>query len=424
MIKFLFKGILRDRQRSLLPIITVSIGVFFTVVMSTWLTGILGDVVDMSAKFSTGHVKIMTKPYAELKDQFPNDLAILGVEELEADLNEQFPDMEWVNRIKFGGLLDVPDEKGETRAQGPVAGMAIDLLSPETKELDRMNINKSLKRGKLPSAPKEILISDSLAYKLELEMGDRVTFIGATMDGSPTYPDFKVVGTVSFGTAAMDRGAFIVDIADAQKALDMEDAASELLGFFSNGKYVDEEAQRVTDAFNAQYKDSEDEFAPIMFSLREQDDLAQMIDYSGMVTGIFVFIFVFAMSIVLWNMGLLGGLRRYNEFGLRLALGESKRAIYTSMIYESILIGIVGSSIGTALGLAMAFYLQEVGVDFSSMVKNIGMMMPGVYRARIEPSHYFVGFIPGLLSMVLGSALSGIGIYKRQTAQLFKELEV
>jgi len=26
--------------------------------------------------------------------------------------------------------------------------------------------------------------------------------------------------------------------------------------------------------------------------------------------------------------------------------------------------------------------------------------------------------------MVIGNALSGIGIYKRQTAQLFKELEV
>lgn len=424
MIKFLFKGIIRDRQRSLLPIITVSLGVFFTVVMSAFLTGVMGDLVDNSARFSTGHVKVMTKPYAELKDQLPNDLAILGVDSLIQDLQSQNPDMEWVPRIRFGGLMDVPDENGETRAQGPVAGLAIDMLNPETKELDRFNIEKALRKGALPAQSKEILISDELAEKLEINIGDRVTFIGATMEGSPIYPDFNVAGTISFGTAAMDRGAFIVDIQDAQRVMDMEDGAGELLGFFKSGKYIHEDAQRVTDAFNAQYVDSKDEFAPIMFSLKEQDQLADMIDYGSMMTGIFVFVFVFAMSIVLWNMGLLGGLRRYNEFGLRLAVGESKRAIYSSLIYESILIGLIGSTLGTVLALGMAYYLQEVGLDFSEMLKTNSMMISGVYRAKITPSAYYIGFIPGLLSMVLGNALAGIGIYKRQTAQLFKELEV
>jgi putative ABC transport system permease protein len=33
------------------------------------------------------------------------------------------------------------------------------------------------------------------------------------------------------------------------------------------------------------------------------------------------------------------------------------------------------------------------------------------------------GFIPEILSTLVGAGLAGIGIYKRQTAQLFKELE-
>jgi putative ABC transport system permease protein len=31
--------------------------------------------------------------------------------------------------------------------------------------------------------------------------------------------------------------------------------------------------------------------------------------------------------------------------------------------------------------------------------------------------------MPGLLSTVIGTMLSGVGIYRRQTAKLFKELE-
>ena len=63
MIRFLLKGILRDKQRSLLPVIVVTIGVMLTVVLYCWLTGILNDSVELSARFSAGHVKIITAEY-------------------------------------------------------------------------------------------------------------------------------------------------------------------------------------------------------------------------------------------------------------------------------------------------------------------------------------------------------------------------
>ncbi|RLD73906.1 MAG: hypothetical protein DRJ10_17335, partial [Bacteroidetes bacterium] len=90
----------------------------------------------------------------------------------------------------------------------------------------------------------------------------------------------------------------------------------------------------------------------------------------------------------------------------------------------AILIGIIGSVVGTILGLGMSYYLQEVGIDFSEITKNINMMIPPVYKAAIFPQLFYIGFIPGLIAMVLGNALAGFAIYKRKTAQLFKELEV
>ena len=50
--------------------------------------------------------------------------------------------------------------------------------------------------------------------------------------------------------------------------------------------------------------------------------------------------------------------------------------------------------------------------------------MPSVMRAYITSDLLYVGFIPGLFSMLLGTALAGRGIFKRETARLFKELEV
>jgi putative ABC transport system permease protein len=68
--------------------------------------------------------------------------------------------------------------------------------------------------------------------------------------------------------------------------------------------------------------------------------------------------------------------------------------------------------------------LQEYGIDFSAMTKNVTMMIPPVYRAAVTPELFYIGFFPGLFAMTLGNALAGYAIYKRKTAQLFKELEV
>jgi len=134
-------------------------------------------------------------------------------------------------------------------------------------------------------------------------------------------------------------------------------------------------------------------------------------------------VFVIAMSLVLWNAGLLGGLRRYGEVGVRLAMGEEKGHIYRTMIYESIMIGLAGSMIGTFFGLLFAWLIQEYGIDISGLMEGSSLMMPTTIRARIMPSDFYLGFIPGLISTVIGTMLSGIGIYRRQTARLFKELE-
>ncbi len=424
MIKFLFKGILRDKSRSLLPVIVVALGVFLTVFMSGFMKGVFGEITDLNAKFTTGHVKILTRAYAENADQVPNDLALLGAKDLINQLKADYPYMEWVERIHTGGLLDVPDSLGETRGQGQAVGTAVDLLSQGTGEVERMNIRKSLVKGSLPAKQGEVLISDDFAERFKVSIGDKITLFGSTMNGSMMLSTFRVSGTLSFGSTILDRGAIFMDISDAQTSLDMEDAASEVLGYFKDGKYDDTRAKEVEALFNAKYSDPKNEFSPVMSRLVEEQGLGDYLKLAENAGAMMVAIFVVAMSIVLWNTGLLGGLRRYSEFGIRLALGEEKKHIYIMTIYEAILIGIIGSVIGTGLGLAASYYMQEHGMDVSGMLSNIGMMLPSVYRAEVTPALFYIGFFPGLIATVLGSALAGFAIYKRRTSQLFHELEV
>jgi len=238
MIRFLFKGLIRDRQRSILPSIVVAAGVMLTVFLVCYLTGIMSGFADFSAKFSSGHVKIMTRAYADNLSQKPIDLAMTDVSGLIDKVKQDYPDMEFVLRTQFGGLLDAPDENGETRSQGPAMAIAIDMLTPGSKEPERLTLDNILVKGSIPDKPGEILISDEFATNLDVAPGDPVTLMGSTMYGSMTFYNFIISGTIRFGVGVMDRGAIIVDISDAQAALDMQDASGEILGYLPGGHYL------------------------------------------------------------------------------------------------------------------------------------------------------------------------------------------
>lgn len=424
MIRFLIKGLLRDKSRSLIPFIVVAIGVMLAVFLRGYINGIMVDMIEQTARFNTGHMKVTTRAYSENMDQVPNDLALTGSDSMKADLEKTFPGMKWVERIKFGGLIDVPDENGETKSQGPAMGMGVDLLGKDSEEASRLNLEKSLVRGKMPSKGGEVLLSEYFSRKLSLNPGDKVTLIGSTMFGGMAFQNFTVSGTIRFGNTAMDRGTVIADIRDVQGALDMKNIAGELLGFFDNGYYDDELAAITISEFNKKYN-SEDVFSPVMLRLRDQESMGLYVDLAKSMGAIITFIFIIAMSLVLWNAGLLGGLRRYGEIGVRIAIGEEKGHIYRSMITESLIIGIAGTIAGTAVGLSLSWLMQEYGLDISDFTKNAsaGVMMPDVVKSRITPRDFYIGFIPGVLSTVTGTMLSGIGIFKRNTARLFKELE-
>ena len=423
MIRFLLKGLIRDRHRSLFPVLIVTLGVMLTVLIHCWVTGILGDAIETNARFSTGHVKIMSRAYAENEAQLPNDLALLGVDALVRELVRQFPGVTWVRRIHFGGLADVPDARGETRSQGPAMGLAVDLLSTGSDEIARLQIEDAVVRGTLPAQAGDVLLSDEFASKLGVRPGDTVSLLGSTMHGSMAMRNLVMTGTVRFGIAGMDRGAMIMDLADAERTFDMTDGAGEILGFIGPAAYDDRRARTVADAFTARFTKPDDEFTPVIRTLREQNDLGSMLDYVQRMIGLMVGVFVLAMAIVLWNAGLIGGLRRYGEIGVRFASGESKGDVYRSMLLESLAVGLIGSLCGTLVGLGFSYILQTRGLDYGALMQNTSMMAPTVYRARITPPAFVIGFLPGLFATVLGTALSGVGIYRRKTAALFKELE-
>ena len=427
MMYFLTKGLLRDRSRSLFPVIIITITVAIVIFAIGFMKGSMNSVFQSTAVIISGHEKVVTRAYKEESQMLPNDLALLNVDQIIRNLDKEYPDHFWSPRITFGGILDMPDKNGETKDQGPVYALGIDLLKTGSRIIEIWELDKNLVNGRLPKTFNEALIGQKLANKLNITVGDTATYIGTTMHNAFTTYNFTIVGTFDLQKGQADSQMMLVDISGARKALDMENAASEILGFTHSLFYDDDKAVSLRSNYNENYSDSSDIFSPVMMALRDSSqqmgDMVEFVDAFLMIIGT---IFLIIVMVVLWNMGLMNGLRRYGEIGLRLAMGESKGVVYRSMIVEAVIIGLTGTMIGTGLGLSIVYYVQENGIDYYEVVATMStasMVMPNVFYAKITPDLYYIGFIPGLIATVLGTMLAGIAIYKREMAQLFKELE-
>lgn len=428
MILFLIKGLLRDRSRSLFPVVIITITVGIIIFAIGFMRGTMNSVFLDTAVIISGHEKIVTRAYKEESQMLPNDLALLDVDQIMENLNKEYPNYFWSPRITFGGLLDIPDNNGETKDQGPVIAMGIDILSNESRMPEIWELEKCLVEGKLPENSKEVLISKKLANKLNISVGDLATYIGTTMHNAFTTYNFLIVGTFDLRKGQTDKQMMLVDISGARKALNMENAASEIFGFTHSLFYNDDNAVDLRTNYNNSYSDTSDIFSPVMLALRDSSEqMGTMVDMVDMFLLIIGGIFLIIVTIVLWNMGLMNGLRRHGEFGLRLAMGESKGDVYRSMILESLIIGLTGTILGTSTGLMLTYYAQEYGIDYSEVISTMStssMVMPNIFYAQITPELYYIGFIPGVIATLLGTMLAGVAVYKREMAHLFKELEI
>ena len=431
MITFLFKGILRDKSRFLFPFLIVTIGVALVISLVGFMEGTMMGMIDNTANLDTGHLRLVNKPFYDEEHLRPLDRSLAAQKETREWLEKNSSDkVKWGPRIRWGAILDVPDEKGDTVSQTPIVGMALELKNKGSLELKRLRLDEALVGGKLPELKNEMLMGDQLAKTLGIELGREVTLIGQSFDGGLVADNYRVVGLVKFGVSAMDKKMVLIDLSDAQNSFYMEDMITDWLGFmparFSLNEY-EEIKSNMTQPLSQWIEKPPISWAkddrPILLTIRDQQNIGSMTDKFNIIKGFVVGIFTFLMILVLWNAGILNGIHRYGEMGLRLAFGESHLKVIFNLGVEGLFIGILGTITGCLFGGAFAWYLQEVGINMGDSFAQSGLMINDIVRARLTTGAFIQGIVPGVFASVAGNLVASLAIFKRSEANLFRELE-
>jgi len=100
---------------------------------------------------------------------------------------------------------------------------------------------------------------------------------------------------------------------------------------------------------------------------------------------ILIVVFV-VVALGVTNTLLMAVLERTREFGLQLALGTRPGLIVRTVLYESLVLGLVGLAAGFVLGALIVFYYHSFGFDlaaYAAASRNIPGMTSVVYPTLV-----------------------------------------
>jgi len=397
LLKLAFRNIFRFKRRTIITFCSVSVGLALLIITICLMNGIDKQSIGNIINCQTSHLKIFKAGYFAKKDEVPMNLTISDPDRICA-LIKNIPGVAAVEgRVLFGaGLIMGMDEL-------PCLGVAIE------PELDPglFNIKESLAEGEwLEPGDAKLLVGKNLAADIGLSVGDTVTL---RMITSPDKEDFswnaldlEVKGIFESGNPAVDSGQVFIPLAQAQEALAMPSAATEIaVRLDSNDESKIAAVQRrIKEALKPGKEGLEvytwKDLAGLFLAVSEMKT-----QRSAMI--ILIMLVIASMGII--NTMLMAVLERTREIGMLAALGMKKWEIMKLFIFEGGFIGVIGSLAGCILGGLVGWYLQVHGWSLASMGESIKKMSAAVYPVK---DVFYAEVTVDVLIMVflLGTAIS------------------
>ena len=121
--------------------------------------------------------------------------------------------------------------------------------------------------------------------------------------------------------------------------------------------------------------------------------------------GVFMLIILGALGFGIVNTMLMVILERTRELGMLMAIGMTKRRVFSMIMYETIFLALVGAVIGEVLSLLLIKYYGIVGIDLSSWAEGLETIgYNAITFPALEPIRYLqitaMVFVTGILASI------------------------
>ncbi len=422
-----WKNVWRNRMRSLIVMIAVTIGMIGGIFSSAVFKGMSDQRVKEAIRYETSHIQIHHPRFMEnqeLKYTLENS-------EKMAEEIASMPQVQSVSRrmeipvmiksattgtgVQLMGI-DPEKERNVTAIYDAVYD-STDLIDQYGFE-DPQRISKFLKDScgtyfGRKTRWQQIVIGEELAKQLKVDVKSKVVVNLQTTNGNLSGGVFRVAGIYRITNSAFENTVAFVK----------KDALADLTGLKSGSTH--ELAIRLED---------DNELNPIMSKLETQYPDLSIMSWKdiqpelGMITEWLDVMLYFVMVIILLALGfgivntmLMVVMERVKELGMLMAIGMNRIRVFTMIMLETIFLSLTGGIIGMAIAAVLVNYFSNAGINLKAFAQGFEAMgyNPMLYP-QIGTAFYFsiTGLI--ILTAIVASVYPAVKALKMNPAEALR----
>lgn len=376
------RSIVRNPRRTTLTIAASAFGLAAFVFLLSFVGGYLAQLVDNSTGYITGHLQIQ---HPDFRKQFDPALSLGDSDALLAQLRQR-PEV----------AAAAPRTQAQVLVSSPTTTRNVMLLGIEPlAERDVTFIDRAIVEGRAlgPADDRDIVIGRKLAERLNVRLGEKIVVMAQAADGSLASAAYRIGGIFATESEAFDNAIGYVTLEAAQRLLVMDNRVSAIA--------VKLKDRDTVDAFSAGLQQQFPRYRVLAWS-EILPEVGQMIGYIRVMARIIVGIVFIVVALGVMNTLLMSVMERTREFGIMLAMGTSPGAITRLVLYESLVLAVIGVLAGLLVGGALVIWLGVTGIDLTQYTRGLATIpgMTSVIYPRLG-----VGAVVSPVLVLLGVSL-------------------
>ena len=247
--------------------------------------------------------------------------------------------------------------------------------------------------GRFPINANEVSIDEATAERSHLAVGGQLI-----VAGSATAKRYTIVGILKFGGGQSfgGAGAAILTLPEAQRVVGQQGHFDQIDVAASPGVTPSE----LRDRIRAALPSTVDVRTGAEQASKESSDLESNLSFLRTFLLVFAYVSLVVGAFIIFNTFSITVAQRTREFGLLRTLGGSRSQIMRSVVYEGLLLGVVGAVLGLLGGIALAPGLDQLFKSFGADLPDSGTV--------IETRTIVVSLVVGISVTVLAGLMPAV----------------
>ncbi|MFW6028938.1 MAG: ABC transporter permease [Halanaerobiales bacterium] len=380
-----FRNLNRNKLRTIISIIAIAIVVMIVVFIRGLLLGFTESTFSLQIDNFFGHVRVMDKDYQSRELLLSLDYTINGlngnstkhlIEEI-----SKIPEVEHVlPRLKFGAMINSEGNSKIIVAYGIDMELESSYGGIETDVI-----------GRIPTSSGEMLVGKGILDAFNLQVGDNLTILFSNVYKSLRARTFKIVGVRETGLKQLDDFIYI-PLLDAQNMLHLDDDFTEIL-VMGNSLH---QSKVLEASLNNFFLEKGIEEGYLILPWQRANSFMEYFQIIIRLYDIIYIFFIFLGSIVLINTMIMIVRERTFEIGVMGALGLKSNEVMMIFALEGVMMGIIGSLLGSIGGGIITYHLSNIGIDYyNAALTDVKVVFaPAIYPV-FSLGNLFVSFLLG-----------------------------